>query len=87
VSPFVFGGTDMVLEDRLLNPTDRATVLQINARHRPCVFPLREQLSELKIFFSLVNNCRAFALFAILPTLRCLPSTHMAAIRDGYSSP
>ena len=48
--PFVFDSTDMVLEDRLLNPTDRATVLQINARHRPCVFPLREQLSKLEFF-------------------------------------
>ena len=48
--PFVFDGTDMVLEDRLLNSKDRNTVLKINARHRPCVFPLREQLSDLEFF-------------------------------------
>jgi len=48
--PFVFDGANMVLEDHLLNPTDRATVLRINARHRPCVPPLREQLSNLEFF-------------------------------------
>ena len=48
--PFVFDGTDMVLEDLILNSKDRNTVLEINARHRPCVFPLREQLSDLEFF-------------------------------------